>query len=66
MGIGDGYELTYGQLDNISVDVGTKVEPDTTIGVVGEVTRYYKNEGTNVYFEMTKDGNPTDPLDYLE
>ncbi|MBQ3583435.1 MAG: M23 family metallopeptidase [Lachnospiraceae bacterium] len=66
VGIGDGYELTYGQLDNISVDVGTKVEPDTTIGVVGEVTRYYKNEGTNVYFEMTKDGNPTDPLDYLE
>lgn len=66
VGIGNGYELTYGQLDNISVAVGDTVESDTVIGVVGEVTRYYKNEGSNVYFKMTKDGNPCDPLDYLE
>lgn len=65
-GIGDGYELTYGQLKDIAVAVGDTVESDTAIGVVGEVTRYYKNEGSNVYFKVTKDGNPCDPLDFLE
>lgn len=66
VGLGGGYELTYGQLDNISVAFGDTVEPDTVIGVVGEVTRYYKNEGSNVYLKMTKDGNPCDPLNFLE
>lgn len=66
VGIGDGYELTYGQLKDITVAVGDAVESNTAIGVVGEVTRYYKNEGSNVYFKMTKDGNPCDPLDFLE
>lgn len=65
VGIGSGYEITYGQLDNINVTAGTVVEPATIIGVVGEVTRYYKNEGPNVYYEVTKDGQPCDPLDYL-
>lgn len=65
VGIGSGYEVTYGQLENIAVSVGTVVEPGTAIGVVGEVTRYYKNEGPNVYYEVTKDGVPCDPLDYL-
>ena len=49
VGIGSGYEITYGQLDNINVTAGTVVEPATIIGVVGEVTRYYKNEGPNIY-----------------
>ena len=65
VGIGSGYEITYGQLDNINVTAGTVVEPATIIGVVGEVTRYYKNEGPNIYYEVTKDGQPCDPLDYL-
>lgn len=66
VGIGDGYELTYGQLKDITVAAGDAVESNTVIGVVGEVTRYYKNEGSNVYFKMTKDGSPCDPLDFLE
>ena len=66
VGIGNGYELTYGQLADIKAAVGDTVEADSVIGVVGEVTRYYKNEGSNVYFKMTKDGNSCDPLDYLE
>lgn len=66
VGIGDGYELTYGQLKDITVALGDTVESNTAIGVVGEVTRYYKNEGSNVYFKMEKDGNPCDPLDFLE
>lgn len=63
--IGNGYELTYGQLSDIKVSEGDTVESDTCIGLVADTTRYYKNEGTNLYFKMTKDGEPCDPMDYL-
>ena len=36
------------------------------LGYVAEPTKYYSVEGSNVYFEMTHEGTPVDPLDYLE
>ena len=35
------------------------------IGYVSKPTKYYSVEGTNVYFEMRKDGQPINPLDYM-
>ena len=64
--IGNGYELTYGQLSDIKVSVGDKVEAETCIGLIADTTRYYENEGTNLYFKMTKNGEPCDPMDYLK
>ncbi len=64
--VGSGYELTYGQLQNICVSVGDSVEPDTSIAQIADTTRYYRNEGTNLYFKMTRDGEPCDPTDFLE
>ena len=29
-------------------------------------TKYYVKEGANLYFSMTKDGNPIDPMIYIE
>ncbi len=66
VGVGDGYEITYGQLKDIAVETGDRVLPDTSLGMVGEPTSYYKNEGDNVYFEIKKDGKPCDPLEFLE
>lgn len=63
--IGNGYELLYGQLKDVPLKVGDYVEANTVIGYVSKPTKYYSVEGTNVYFEMRKDGQPINPLDYM-
>lgn len=65
MRLGDGYELTYGQLAEVTVEEGDYVETGAYIGKVAAPTKYYTAEGTNVYFKLTKDGEPVDPMDYL-
>ena len=35
------------------------------IGKVAAPTMYYSVEGTNVYFKLTKDGVPVDPMSRL-
>lgn len=63
--LGGGYELFYGQLDDVQVKTGDYVDSKTVLGYVAEPTMYYSVEGTNVYFEMRKDGQPINPMDYL-
>lgn len=64
--IGNGYELTYGQLDDISVMQGDVVSEGDVIGTVASPTKYYSVEGANIYFKLTKDGTPVNPLSCLE
>ncbi len=63
--IGGGYELFYGQLNDVKVKTGDYVDSKTVLGYVGDPTIYYSVEGCNVYFEMRKDGQPVNPMDYL-
>ena len=63
--IGSGYELFYWQLKEVPVKVGDHVETKTVLGYVSEPTKYYSVEGSNVYFEMRKDGQPINPMEYL-
>ena len=65
MDLGNGYELTYGQLENITVSEGSYVSVGDGIGTVASPTKYYSVEGTNVYFKLTKDGEPVNPLTKL-
>lgn len=64
--LGSGYELTYGQLTDIAVERGDYVDTGDLIGVVAEPTKYYSLEGSNVYFAMTKDNEPVNPLTLLQ
>lgn len=64
--IGNGYELLYGQLKEVPVKVGDYVEAKSVLGYVSQPTKYYSVEGCNVYFEMRKDGQPINPVEYLE
>lgn len=63
--LGNGYELTYGQLENITVSEGSYVSVGDGIGTVAAPTKYYSVEGTNVYFKLTKDGTPVNPMGQL-
>ena len=64
--IGNGYELFYGQLKDVTVNTGDYVEAKTVLGYVSQPTKYYSVEGCNVYFEMRKDGQPIDPVTFME
>lgn len=64
--IGNGYEVTYGQLKDIAVSKGSYVAKDALIGYVAAPTIYYSVEGTNAYFKLTLNGEPVDPLGQLQ
>lgn len=63
MDLGNGYQATYGQLKDITVEPGQTVESGTILGYVSDPTKYYVKEGANLYFSMTKDGQPHRPDD---
>ncbi|MCD7954526.1 MAG: peptidoglycan DD-metalloendopeptidase family protein [Lachnospiraceae bacterium] len=66
LNIGNGYKLTYGQLMEPAVSEGDVVEAGDLLAYISEPTKYYSTEGSNLYFAMTKDGEPVDPVLYLE
>lgn len=64
--LGDGYQAIYGQLKELNFEVGDYLESGHVIGYVSEPTKYYSLEGSNLYFELQKDGEPIDPIIYFE
>ena len=64
--MGDGYSARYGQLKEIPKDQGDYVDSGEIIGYVSEPTKYYSVEGSNLYFQLWKDGATVDPMLYLE
>lgn len=63
--IGDGYTAIYGQLKELNFDVGDIVQSGQVVGYVSEPTKYYSVEGSNVYFQLLKNGVPIDPEEIL-
>ena len=64
--IGNGYEVTYGQLKDIAVTKGATVEKGAVLGYIAAPTIYYSVEGTNAYFKVTLNGEAVDPLGQLQ
>lgn len=64
--IGDEYEIMYGGLENIQVKKGDTVKQGEIIGVVAPPTKYYIDEGANVYMKMTCKNETVDPMIFLE
>lgn len=63
--LGDGYTAIYGQLKELNFKTGDMVEAGQVIGYVSEPTKYYSTEGSNLYFELQKDGKSINPKDFL-
>ena len=63
--LGDGYTAVYGQLKELNFQVGDMVESGQVVGYVSEPTKYYSVEGSNVYFQILKNGVPVDPEEIL-
>lgn len=63
--LGDGYQAIYGQLKDVTLKAGDTCKAGDVLGSVNDPSRYYLKEGSNLYFEIEKDGAAVNPLDYL-
>ncbi len=64
--MGNGYEAMYGQLMNVCVKAGDSVSKAQVIGEIAPVSTYYTEEGNHLYFEITKDGEPVNPVTLIQ
>lgn len=64
--IGSGYSLVYGQLDNeVKFKVGDLVKEGDVLGKVTNPTMFYSVEGSNLYFQVSKDKDTVNPMTLL-
>lgn len=66
MDFGDGYQVTYGQLQDLTVEEGDIVAKGQVIASLASPTKYNSLEGANLYFAVTKDGTSINPMEYLQ
>ena len=64
--IGNDYQLIYGQLSDVQVKVGDIVEKGALLGTVAAPTRYYVEEGSNLYFKVMHGEESVNPLLLLD
>lgn len=62
MAIGNDYELVYGQLKDVQVAVGDRVEEGQALAALAEPTKYYVSEGTHLYFKVLEKEEPVNPM----
>lgn len=62
MAIGNDYTLTYGQLKDISVKEGDTLSAGQKFASIAKPTKYYVVEGSNLFFKVTQNETPVDPL----
>ena len=60
--IGSGYTVLYGQMDNVSVNKGDELKEGDVIGTVARPTKYYTEEGSNLYLQVKEGKETVDPL----
>ena len=63
--LGNGYQAIYGQLADITVKEGDSCKAGEVLGSISTPSHYYMKEGSNLYFQLTKDGTSVNPMDYL-
>lgn len=66
MDIGGNYTVVYGQLKDVSVKKGQSVAAGEAIGKVAAPTKYFTEEGGNLYFQVMQNGKAIDPLLLLQ
>lgn len=66
MDLGNGYSAVYGQLKEVLYKEGATIEAGNAIGYIAEPTKYYSVEGSNLYFELRKEKEPIDPMQYMQ
>lgn len=63
--MGNGYQAVYGQLKDVTLQAEEYISAGGVLGYINKPTKYYTEEGANLYFALSKDGVPLDPQQYL-
>ena len=64
--IGDGYNLVYAQLGDLTIEVGDSIEKGQIIGKISKPTRFNSVEGSSLYLQLTKGEDTLNPMLCLE
>lgn len=56
------YKFIYGQLKDVSVKKGDTIQEGQVLGNLAAPSKYYTNEGCNLYFQVKEDGESVNPL----
>ncbi len=64
--IGDGYNLVYAHLEDLTIEEGDSIEKGQIIGSVSKPTRFNSVEGPSLYFQLTRGEDTLDPMMCLE
>ncbi len=64
--LGNDYVMTYGQLKNLAVGVGSQVKRGDVLAAVAAPSQYYTVEGSNLYFKLDKAGTSVNPMDFID
>ena len=62
MSIGDGFTVSYGQLQDVAVAAGDNVSEGQVIGKIAKPSKYYSEEGSNLYFQVKEKKNTVNPM----
>lgn len=60
--LGNGYQVYYGQLQDIQVAEGAHVAAGDFLAGVADPSSYFTKEGSHLYLEITKDDAPVNPV----
>lgn len=60
--IGDNFTLTYGQLKDVAVGKGDLVSEGQVLGKIAKPTKYYTEEGANLYFQVKEKDSSVNPM----
>lgn len=64
--VGNGYTVTYGQLDNLTITKGDIIKTGETIGSIAKPGIYYTKEGSGLYYQVKLNETPCDPSLFLK
>ena len=64
--MGSGYQMMLSHLQEIAAEDGSIVEAGDVIAKTGKPSAGCSVEGDHLYMELSLDGEPQDPLDYLK
>ena len=64
--VSENYEIIYGMLSNVAVKEGEFVDAGTVFAKVAEPSRYFAEDGCGVYVQVLEQGEPVNPMLYLQ
>ncbi len=65
---GNGLKTFYASLESVddNITAGAKVNAGDSIGIAGKTAMNEVSDGVHLHFEVLKDGNRVDPMEYLQ